>query len=279
MAGALLNYNNQALTTPAGVYGINNLVPENIKSGVNIGGVVGTYQDTSADPDLVAYMQGDTWVLKSNITKVATYRFGYTTNMTQLNLPNCVSIADNAFQNTNSSGISGTSGSLSSINLPNCETIGNYAFYRRGGNFPSSLSLPKCKTIGNYAFYSCGLRIGNSGTSSFTSISLPVVETIGEQAFGGSSSGSYYFFCSATTLDLPKCTSIGTAAFSYLSFLTTITLRANQVCSIGSTNSIPANSNHHIDVYVPSDLIESYKVANNWSTLYTNGYITFYAIT
>lgn len=43
MAGALLKYNGQALQTPSGAYGINNLVPENVKSGVNIGGVVGNY--------------------------------------------------------------------------------------------------------------------------------------------------------------------------------------------------------------------------------------------
>ena len=42
MAGALLKYNGSSLQTPSGAMGINNLVPENVKSGVNIGGVVGT---------------------------------------------------------------------------------------------------------------------------------------------------------------------------------------------------------------------------------------------
>lgn len=43
MAGALLKYNGQALQTPSGAYGINNLVPENIKENENVGGIVGTY--------------------------------------------------------------------------------------------------------------------------------------------------------------------------------------------------------------------------------------------
>ena len=50
MAGAILNYNNQAIGTPSGVYGINNLTPENIKNGVNIGGVVGSF---NGEPDVI----------------------------------------------------------------------------------------------------------------------------------------------------------------------------------------------------------------------------------
>ena len=42
MSGSLLKYNGNLLKTPTGAYGIKNLVPENVKSGVNIGGVVGT---------------------------------------------------------------------------------------------------------------------------------------------------------------------------------------------------------------------------------------------
>lgn len=43
MSGALLKHNGNLLQTPTGAYGIKNLVPENVKSGVNIGGVVGNY--------------------------------------------------------------------------------------------------------------------------------------------------------------------------------------------------------------------------------------------
>lgn len=63
MAGALLKYNGQALQTPSGAYGINNLVPENVKSGVNIGGVVGNYSGEAIIG--TKYFMGNThvWVI------------------------------------------------------------------------------------------------------------------------------------------------------------------------------------------------------------------------
>ena len=48
--GKAIVYNGQVIGTPSGVCAIDNLVAENIKSGVNIGGVVGNY--TGATPKL-----------------------------------------------------------------------------------------------------------------------------------------------------------------------------------------------------------------------------------
>ena len=74
MAGAILNYNNQAIGTPSGVYGINNLTPENIKNGVNIGGVVGSYQGSTQ------YIQRSLWVSSNEYS-------GLRTTITIDNLP------------------------------------------------------------------------------------------------------------------------------------------------------------------------------------------------
>lgn len=41
--GTILQYNGRGIGTPSGAYAIENLTPENIKNGVNIGGVVGTF--------------------------------------------------------------------------------------------------------------------------------------------------------------------------------------------------------------------------------------------
>ena len=79
MAGALLKYNGQALQTPSGAYGINNLVPENIKSGVNIGGVVGNYTGDGYSVDVQS--QYFNYVLKRSGSGVTTgYRDAFTLN-------------------------------------------------------------------------------------------------------------------------------------------------------------------------------------------------------
>jgi len=49
MPGAIFQDNNRALITPSGAYGVDNLVPENIKSGVNIGGIVGAMEGPIGD--------------------------------------------------------------------------------------------------------------------------------------------------------------------------------------------------------------------------------------
>lgn len=60
---------------------------------------------------------------------------------------------------------------------------------------------------------------------------------------------------------------------------TDLYLEANQVVALNhSSNCIWATSAHNLTVHVPSDLIESYKTATRWSTLYNNGYVTFVAI-
>ena len=95
-----------------------------------------------------------------------------------------------------------------------------------------------------------------------------------------SSVGSHAFrnCANLTTAILTKATSIGLSAFTGCTSLTTMTLGANQVCTIPTTNSIPATSTQHLTIYVPSDLITSYQAYTNWSTLYNDGYIDFVAI-
>ena len=48
--GKLLVYNSQAVGTPSGACAIDNLVAENIRSGVNVGGVVGTMEAGTGNP-------------------------------------------------------------------------------------------------------------------------------------------------------------------------------------------------------------------------------------
>lgn len=48
--GTILQYNGSGIGTPGGAYAIENLTPENIKLGVSIGGVVGTFNGEQFAP-------------------------------------------------------------------------------------------------------------------------------------------------------------------------------------------------------------------------------------
>lgn len=118
---------------------------------------------------------------------------------------------------------------LSEINLKNITTIGKSAFCNSA---ITSLYLPKATTIGAYAFSSC---------SKLNYINLPVATTIEDNTFLGCYSLSYITFPLVTTIgegafssaglsgnmkeiDLSNVTSLGYAAFSFVSTLEKVIL-------------------------------------------------------
>lgn len=374
MAGSILQYNNQALVTPSGAYGIDNLTPDNIKKNVNIGGIVGTYEaqpalgtksitsngtynassdglqgysqvsvNVDTDSAVAPYVDGTVTTFNNpavtsikefaffvnpdwsttnltsaygeNVTTIKEYAFCYCKNLTSINFPNCTTLRNN-FTVTLLQGTRGifsecyklktiilpkvtsippncfrnSGGDVSTsvtIQLDNCTSIGTYAFwYFVPSYYISSLNLPECTSIGQYAFNYCG---------GFGSINLPKVETIGQYAFALDlgrkhpltldlpalrTLGSYGFrnWRYTTSMTFGNAQSIASNAISSCASLTSITLGGSSVCALSNTNGIPASSGQHITIYVPSELIEDYKIASNWATLYNNGYIDFQAI-
>ena len=104
--------------------------------------------------------------------------------------------------------------------------IVRYKFY---GSGLTTVNLPECTFIDNYAFEKCN---------------------------------------NLTTINLPKCTSIGPYAFDHCTNLTTIILSNNQVLTLGETDtfrdsSISRGSGY---IYVPDNLVDSYKSDTKWST-------------
>jgi hypothetical protein len=100
---------------------------------------------------------------------------------------------------------------------------------------------------------------GLGGNSNWTKICLPKATVLTEAAF--------HHCPNLKFADLPVCTRIDTYVFGETP-LETLILRANTVCRITGTNQplgtlILAGTGY---VYVPSALIEDYKVATNWST-------------
>ena len=77
-----------------------------------------------------------------------------------------------------------------------------------------------------------------------------------------------YAFCSCsalTSVSLPAATSIDNYAFESCSALTTLYIgtESDTVCTLSNTNAIPSSVT---DIYVPADLLDSYKTATNWSS-------------
>lgn len=156
-----------------------------------------------------------------------------------------------------------------SITIPDSVTsIGDHAFSECDNL--TSITIPDTiASIGNAAFQYC---------SQLTSITIPdSVTSLGDQTFA---------FCSSlTSITIPdSVTSIGVFTFIYCSTLTSITI-PNSVTSIGETfvgcssltsitvlpETPPSLFNGSFDdtnncpIYVPSESIEAYKSAENWS--------------
>lgn len=139
--------------------------------------------------------------------------------------------------------------SITEISSSSVTSIGEGAFSY--SNALTTVGFPVATSIGNYAFYFC---------NALTTVNFPVATSIGEGAFQ---------YCNAlTTVDFPVATSIGDSAFQYCTLLESLLLRGNNVCELQSKtsfNATPIKSGTGY-IYVPSALIEQYKVETNWST-------------
>ena len=171
----------------------------------------------------------------------------YNELLSMINQNTIIELNNNEIENINICFIECTS--LTTIDLPKCATINRHTF--RGCTNLTTIDLPECTSIGSSAFYSC---------KSLTTIDLPKCTSIG---------GNTFYNCkSLTTVNLPECTSIGDFAFDGCTNLTTIILSNNQVVTLGNINvfysSSIANSTGYI--YVPDNLVDSYKTATNWSS-------------
>ena len=138
---------------------------------------------------------------------------------------------------------------LTSVDFPNATSIGVNAF--RDCSRLTSADFPNATSIGAHAFRDC---------SQLSSVNFRSVTSIGDYAFGN---------CSRlTSVDFPNATSIGAQAFYNCSRLTSIKLASSQVVTLGSANAFERTpfSNGAGSIYVPDELVESYKTATNWVT-------------
>lgn len=175
----------------------------------------------------------------SGLTKVGDYAFYWATFLNEVELDDTVTtIGNSAFYRS----------STKKITAPNVTSTSQSAF-----GYCLSLvdaSLDSIVTMGGNTFQMC---------QKLETVNLPKVEKLGSYEFSNCSN--------IKIVDLPKCTYIGSASFQQTKKLEKLILRANSVCTLQASNVF---SNSTIAsgtgfVYVPDNLVDSYKGATNWS--------------
>ncbi len=142
-------------------------------------------------------------------------------------------------------------GTITNVDDNTITNIKEYSFYKCSELV--NINIPNATTIGQYAFYEC---------SSLTTINFPNATSIQTYAF--------YYCSSLITADFPLLASISSYVFQNCSKLKTLILRVNKICTLSNANAFNdtpiKTSTTEGFIYVPDDLVESYKTATNWST-------------
>lgn len=171
----------------------------------------------------------------------------------------------------------GTDGAVSIIERTvtqiksNVKTIGKSAFANCAAL--TSAEFPYAVSVSSVAF---------SGCTALSSVSLPIATQFGTQAFmncgalekvvfPAAESVGYWMFqkCGSLAIaDFPVAVSVSTKAFDECYALKALCLRNTEtICALASTNAFDNSGIAFGDgyIYVPAELVDSYKTATNWS--------------
>lgn len=177
--------------------------------------------------------------ITSNATTVAGNKFWGCAQLKKAHFPQCTKIGASGFRETYA---------LVDVYFPKLETVGSLAFY--SCNMLESIDLPELISVGLNCF---------QGSAKLKNVNIPKATAIGLSAFQN---------CGALeSIDLPSAAAIRAQVFQDDVALKTVILRANAVCTLDNANAFTntpiANGKGYI--YVPAELVDSYKVATNWS--------------
>ena len=160
---------------------------------------------------------------------------------------------------------------LTAIDLPNVTQVNRNAF--ESCIWLSTTNLPKVTELDREVFFSSGIQqadfplattIGRGCfqmTTNLTSANLPLVTALPADAFRNSS---------IRTADFAAVTNINRTAFTDCTSLETLIIRTPSVCVISDISvalrgsKIAAGTGY---IYVPDNLVDSYKAATNWVAL------------
>lgn len=207
-------------------------------------------------------------------------------NLTTIDFPSLVSAGTDAFRSCTS---------LKNVNLPLYKHMEDHTF--RDCTSLEELHLPSLEGICSYCMNGCSNlhtidapNVTYFGYMPFngariTKAIFPLLQSTGtrgfarcwalvETDFSSLPTVNNYDFegCSSLVkLDFPVVSLIKVAGFSGCGKLTTLILRNNVLCTLENTNAFqgtPIKSGTGY-IYVPDDLVDSYKTATNWS-VYAN---------
>lgn len=194
------------------------------------------------------------------------------------------------------------------MSFPEVTTLDSYAFQQcvvlEEAIFPKAMSFPGSQ--GNYQFSGCAKlktasfpEYRSIGTNNFdnctslTTINFPKVTCINDNAFYGCTglinvnfpsltdlrNACFYGCSNLATAILGSIPQIKNTVFKNCSSLNTLVIKTNSICTMLNTAAFDgtpfASGGTGGTVYVPQALIESYKTASNWATLYDAGTCTF----
>lgn len=171
----------------------------------------------------------------NELTSIGAYMFYNCTKLIEFNTPNVTSVGGYAFNNAR----------VTYLSFPKLQRNSNNSF--RAATSLENIDLPILTQLENASLYGC---------TALKSVNLPKVQYIVR--------ASMYGCTSLEIVDLPVCTRIGTQAFHNCTSLKTLILRADTVCTLDGIDAL-ATASALTGIYVPDNLVESYKVATNWS--------------
>ena len=176
----------------------------------------------------------------NRITEVGVCAFLGCFNLAEIDLPNVTQLKRNAFESCKS---------LQTINLPKVTEFDRDVFVNSG---IQQADFPLVTTIGTGCFRQA---------RSLTSANLPLITALPMDFFREST---------IQTADFAAVTNINRTAFTDCTSLETLIIRTQSVCVISDISvalrgsKIAAGTGY---IYVPDNLVDSYKTATNWVTL------------
>ncbi len=163
----------------------------------------------------------------------------YKKALESVDFPLATSIGDYAFQNCSS---------LSSASFDSCTRVGSQAF--QDNDSLETIDVHNATTVGAYAFNDAPIRV----------LSLPNASSVGGHLI--TNFGAY-------VVEFGNVSSISSYMFSNSYNVVGIILRSNTMVQLASASSVFNGTpieNGNGWIYVPNDLVNTYKSATNWST-------------
>ena len=218
-----------------------------------------------------------------SVTFLGQSSFSGCTALMAVDFPNVTSIANQVFSSCKA---------LKSAKFPQAKSTGEATF--RYCESLENIDFPSATLIDGYAFSGCNKIVNVNVTGEENNLNAPNVTTMYSNAFRECygltnvhfpnltmvQSETFYHCQVLTNVDLPKVKSIGAKAFMFCYSLKSVILRSETVCTLSNTSALQGcyhilgtvdttyNPNGDKDgyIYVPANLVDSYKTATNWST-------------